>query len=176
MSGQPIVTRWHLLQSQLSIQFQQKAVMFGPVERHFAVLPITLTWIFYTTGCVLYTYISTMHVLERRTVCALTRALFGCWVLFGCLSPESAHKHLVTRVHALFYFLRYITNPWVTIKNDLHTSTRCPTRSGYILLMTSQSFADDVTMTRQLRHDHMNSDIWLVRYRFCSRRYSRPVV
>ena len=32
--------------------------------------------------------------------------------------------------------------------------------------MTSQSIADDVTITRQLWRDHVNSDISLVRYRF----------
>ena len=42
--------------------------------------------------------------------------------------------------------------------------------------MTSQSIADDVTMTRQLWRDHVSSDIQLVRYRFYSRRYSRSVV
>ena len=43
--------------------------------------------------------------------------------------------------------------------NDLHTSTPCPMRSVYVLLMTSQSLADDVTMTRQLWREHVKSDI-----------------
>ena len=39
----------------------------------------------------------------------------------------------------------------MTIKNDdLHTSIPCLTRSVYTLLMTSQSIADDFTMTKQL--------------------------
>ena len=35
----------------------------------------------------------------------------------------------------------------------------CLTHLGYILLMTSQMIADNITMTRQLGRDHMNSDI-----------------
>ena len=43
--------------------------------------------------------------------------------------------------------------------DDLHTSTQCLTRSIYILLMTSQSIANDVTITRQLWRYRVNSDI-----------------
>ena len=43
--------------------------------------------------------------------------------------------------------------------DDLHTSTTFLARSVYILLTKSQSNADDVTMTRQLWRDHVNSDI-----------------
>ena len=34
--------------------------------------------------------------------------------------------------------------------DDLHTSSPCLTRSVFVLLVTSQSIVDDVTMTRQL--------------------------
>ena len=43
--------------------------------------------------------------------------------------------------------------------DDLYTLTLCFTHSVYILLMMSQLIADDVTMTRQLWHDHLSSDI-----------------
>ena len=59
---------------------------------------------------------------------------------------------------------------------DRHTSAPCLTRSTYILLMASQSIADDATMTRQLWLDNTNNIILLVRCWFHSRRYSRPVV
>ena len=87
---------------------------------------------------------------------------------------ELAPKQFVTNVHTLFYFLHHRTNPWMTIKNDnLHTSTPCLTRSVFVLVMTSQSIADNITMTRQLWHNHVQCDIWLVRYRFNSWPYSR---
>ena len=41
--------------------------------------------------------------------------------------------------------------------DDLHTSSH--TRLIFILLIMSQSIADDATMTRQLWHDHVNTDI-----------------
>ena len=45
-------------------------------------------------------------------------------------------------------------------KNDnLYTSSPCLARSVFVLLVTSQSIADDVTMTRQLWRDHVNNDI-----------------
>ena len=45
-------------------------------------------------------------------------------------------------------------------KNDaLYIWSPCLNRSVFDLLMTSQSIVDDVTMTRQLWRDHMNSDI-----------------
>ena len=43
--------------------------------------------------------------------------------------------------------------------DDLHTSSQRLTRSGYVMLMTSLSIADDVPMTRQLWRDHVKSDI-----------------
>ena len=43
--------------------------------------------------------------------------------------------------------------------DDLYTSSQCLTRSIFVLLMTSQSIADDVTITRQLWRDHVNNDI-----------------
>ena len=42
--------------------------------------------------------------------------------------------------------------------DDLCTLSPCRTCSVFGLLMTSQSIADDVTVTRQLWHSHVNSD------------------
>ena len=78
------------------------------------------------------------------------------------------------------YIILFLTRHNVSIiegKNDnLYTSSPSLTRSVFVLLMTSQSIADDVTITRQLWRDRVNNDIELVRYRFYSRRYSRPVM
>ena len=60
--------------------------------------------------------------------------------------------------------------------DDLHSSNTCLTCLVNILLTTSQSITNDFTMTRQLWFDHVNSDILLIKYRFYSRRYSRPLV
>ena len=43
--------------------------------------------------------------------------------------------------------------------DDLYTSSSCLTRSVLVLLMMSQSIADDVTMTRQLWLNRMNNNI-----------------
>ena len=65
----------------------------------------------------------------------------------------------------------------MTIKNDeLRTMGPFLIHSVHVLLMASQSIVYDATMTKQLWHDHMESNIELVRYRFYSRLYSRPVV
>ena len=45
-------------------------------------------------------------------------------------------------------------------------------RSVYILLMTSQSIANDVAMARQLWRNRVNNDVQFVRYRFYSRQHS----
>ena len=43
--------------------------------------------------------------------------------------------------------------------DDLYTSSPRLTRPVFALLMTSQSNADDVTITKQLWRDHANNDI-----------------
>ena len=44
--------------------------------------------------------------------------------------------------------------------DDLYASSvPCLIRSVFVLVMTSQSIADDATMTRQLGRNHVNSDI-----------------
>ena len=126
-----------------------------------------------------------MYVLEWRTVSALTRELF--WCLFPELRSNEGNKHQnntgvsAETVHQesiyIILFLTWHNNDKNDNKNDeFHTSTPCLTHGVYILLMTSQSIADDVTITRQLWRDHMNNNIQLVRYPFYSLQYSRPVV
>ena len=46
--------------------------------------------------------------------------------------------------------------------DDPYTSSPCLTRSVFVLLMTSQSIADDVTMIRQFWRDHVNNDIYFI--------------
>ena len=70
--------------------------------------------------------------LEWRTMCAVTRRLFGVY-LPSCIATreiktkmtfEWAHQQFVTRVHTLFYFLHDITIPQKNDKyNNVHTST-----------------------------------------------------
>ena len=43
--------------------------------------------------------------------------------------------------------------------DDIYTSSPCLTHSVFVLLMTSQSIDDDVTITKQLWRDHVNNDI-----------------
>ena len=125
-----------------------------------------------------------MHVLERRTVSALTRGLF--WCLFPEVRSNEGNKHQnSTRVsaetvrHESTYIILFLTrqNEFTNCdkNDDLYTSSPYLTCSVFVLLMTSQPIADDVIMTWQLWRDHVNNDIQLVRYRFYSRRYSRPV-
>ena len=93
------------------------------------------------------------------------------------ITLEWAQKQFITLVHTLLYFLHGLINPWIMMKMKIfHTSSPCIIRLVFVLLMMSQLIADDVTMTRQVWRDHLNSDIQLVRYRFYSQRYSQLVM
>ena len=111
-----------------------------------------------------------MYELEWRTVYALTRWLL--WCLFPELRSNEANKHRNnTRMSAwtarhdstnILIFISYITqriHKW-RYNDNLHTSTPCVTCSIFILMMTSQSIADDVTMTRRSWRDHVDNDIY----------------
>ena len=109
-----------------------------------------------------------MYALEWRIVSALTKGLF--WCLFPELRSNEGNKYQNnTRVtaetvrHESAYIFLFLTRHNESIndyKNDeLYTSSPCRTRSVFVYLMTSQPIADDVTMTRQLWCDHVNSDI-----------------
>ena len=101
-----------------------------------------------------------MYELEWRTVYAFTR---------GLRSNEGNKHHKNTRVsawtvhHENAYIILFLTQHNESINDDknddLHASTQWPTRSVYILLMTYQSIADDVTMTRPLWCDRVISNI-----------------
>ena len=109
-----------------------------------------------------------MYVLEWRIVSALTRGLF--WCLFPKLGSNEGSKcqnnaRVSTEMvhHERTYIIIFLTRHNESIndykKDKLYTSFPCFTHSVFVLMMTSQSIADDVTMTRQLWCDHMNSDI-----------------
>ena len=72
------------------------------------------------------------------------------------VSPETVRQNST-------YIILFLTRHNESIndyKNDeLYTSSPCLTRLVFVLLMTSQSIADDVTMARQLWCDHVNNDI-----------------
>ena len=84
---------------------------------------------------------------------------------FGFATREINTK--ITRVstetvhHESTYVILFLTrhNDYINDdkNDDLYTPSPCLTRSVFVLLMTSQSIAYDVTMTRHLRRDHVNS-------------------
>ena len=90
-----------------------------------------------------------MYALEWRTVYARTRLILDLNFPSCTLTRE-----INTTLHD-------IANSQMTMKAMIfiHTSTPCLTRSVYILLMTSQSIDGDVTVTGQLKRDHVNHDI-----------------
>ena len=65
--------------------------------------------------------------------------------------------------HESTYIILFLTRHDGCINDDkngdAYISSPCLTYSVFRLLMTSQSIADDVTMTRQLWRGHVNSDI-----------------
>ena len=88
------------------------------------------------------------------------------------LTLDWVHKQFVTTVHLLFFILHDIMDPYMMIKYDRHTSTRCLGSTIFVLLMASQCNR----ATWPLWRKRVKSDITLVIYRFYSRRYSQPVV
>ena len=105
------------------------------------------------------------RVMNGFTVHETQRGSF--WCLFPTLRSIKGNKHqnntrvsTVTVHHKSKYIILFLTRRNGSMndnKNDLYTS--CLTCSVSVLLMMSQSIADDVTMTRQSWHDHVNSDI-----------------
>ena len=108
-----------------------------------------------------------MYVLDWRTVSALTGGLF--WRLFPELRSNEGNKYQNnTRVstetarHESTYIILCLTRLNESInddKNDDLYASSPIARSVFILLMTSQLIADDVTIARQLWRDHVNNDI-----------------
>ena len=100
-----------------------------------------------------------MYVLEWRAVSALTRGLFLC--LFPELQSNEGNKYknnirvsAETVRHESTYIMLFLTRHNDSINDDknddIYTSSPCLTHSVFVLLMTSQSIDDDVTITRQL--------------------------
>ena len=109
-----------------------------------------------------------MYVLSWRTVSALTRELF--WCLFPELQSNAGNKHQInarvsaeTVRHERTYIILFVTrhNKSINVdKNeDLYASSMCHIYIVFIMVMTSQSIADDATMTWPLWRDHVNNDI-----------------
>ena len=65
--------------------------------------------------------------------------------------------------HEITYIILFLTRQSESINDDknddFYTSSPCLTRAVFLLLMTSQSIADDVTTMIKLWRDHLNSDI-----------------
>ena len=98
-----------------------------------------------------------VYLLEWRTVSAHTRGLF--WCLFPSLLRNSGSKHqnnpLVSAeivcnssTYTILFFTRHNDSKNDDKNDDLYTSLPCLTGSVFVLLVTSQWIADDVTKTR----------------------------
>ena len=61
-------------------------------------------------------------------------------------------------------------------KDDLYTLSPCLTCLVFVLMITSHSTFDDITMTKQMWCAHVNSHIWLIRCCFYSGWYPWPVM
>ena len=94
------------------------------------------------------------YKIEWRTVYVLTRGSFGVYFpSWAALAVRHESTHII-----LFHTQTNESIP--DDKNEEHhSSSPCLTRSAYVLLVTSQSVADDVTITRRLWRDHVKSDI-----------------
>ena len=88
------------------------------------------------------------------------RSREGC---FGDKNQNNTQVSAETVRHESTYIVLFLTGHKEPINDDnndgLYNSSPCLTRSVFVLLMTSQSIADDVTMTTQLCRGHVNSDI-----------------
>ena len=84
-------------------------------------------------------------------------------ILVGYKQQNSIRISAETVRHKSTYIILFLARHNQSINDDknddLYTSSPCLTRSVFVLLMTSQSIADGVTMTSQLWLDHLNSDI-----------------
>ena len=73
--------------------------------------------------------------------------------------------------HIFLFLSRNNETMNVDKKHDFSTSIPCRTCFVYMILMMSK-----LIVQRGWWHAHVKTDIWLVTYRFYSRRYPRPVV
>ena len=106
-----------------------------------------------------------MYELEWQTASTSTRGLFWCLFLElrcneGNKDQNSTLVSAETVRHESTYIILFLTRNNESIngdKNDnLYSSSPCLTRSIFVVLMTLQSIADDVTMPRHLWRDHVS--------------------
>ena len=80
-------------------------------------------------------------------------------VYFPSCNEGNKHQYNIrvsaeTVRHESAYIILFLTRHNESINDDknddLYTLSPCPTLLGFVLVMTSQSIADDVTMTKQL--------------------------
>ena len=105
-----------------------------------------------------------MYVLEGRTVSAFTRGVF--WWLrsnegnkYPNNSRVSAEKVRHENTYIILFIKRLAESTNDDKNDDLYTSSSCLTFLVFFLPVTSQSIADDVTMTKQLWRAHVNSEL-----------------
>ena len=85
-----------------------------------------------------------MNGLEWRTVYGLTKGLV--WCLFPKFHNEGNKHQNNPRVYAWIFHHESKESINNDSNDDLHTSTRVSLTKVYVLLMTSQSTADDETI------------------------------
>ena len=81
---------------------------------------------------------------------------------FGVIHQNNTRMSAYTVRHEITFIILFLARQKASInydKNDDIHIDPCFTRSLCIILMTSQSIADDVTMARQLWRDHVINDI-----------------
>ena len=92
-----------------------------------------------------------------------SRECYFCVCNEGNKHQNNSRASAQTVRHKSTYVVLFLTWKKESINDakneDLHVSSPCLTRSLYVLLMTSQSIGDDITMTRQLWREHVTSDI-----------------
>ena len=85
-----------------------------------------------------------------------------CYFVFLNKHKNNTQVSAGTVRHENTYIILFLTRHSEYINgdknDDLYTSSPSLTPSVFVLLMTSQSISDDVTIPRQLWFDHVNSD------------------
>ena len=72
-------------------------------------------------------------------------------VIFVFIYRHNTRVSAETVHHESAYITLFLTrHSYINKNDDIYTSSPCLARSVFVLLMSSQSIADDVTMTRQL--------------------------
>ena len=124
-------------------------------EKHFHLMTSSCTYICYVGGWHIRTVI--WSACEARWI----NDPYRWWPAKSGMKITGVSAEIVR--HKSTYIISFLTRHDESINNDnkddIYNSSPCLIRWVVVLLMTSRSFADDVTMTRQFWHDHVNSDI-----------------